>query len=95
VLAADGTRIAGTVPSTLAPGAAAVASVRPERIRLFPSPETANRIAGTVEALAYQGLDLQLHLVRVTADAADRRPVSSGDAVELGWDAADVRIFAD
>ncbi|TIQ76666.1 ABC transporter ATP-binding protein [Mesorhizobium sp.] len=105
VMAADGTRIVGTVPSPLASGAAAVASVRPERIRLFPSPETANRIAGTVEALAYHGLDLQLHvraalspkpfLVRVTADAADRRPVSSGDAVELGWDAADVRIFAD
>ncbi|RWK64218.1 ABC transporter ATP-binding protein [Mesorhizobium sp.] len=105
VMAANGARIAGTVPATLSPGAAAVASVRPERIRLFPSPETANRIAGTVEALAYHGLDLQLHvrtalspklfLVRVTADAADRRPVSSGDAVELGWDAADVRIFAD
>ncbi|PAQ06016.1 ABC transporter ATP-binding protein [Mesorhizobium temperatum] len=105
VLAADGARIVGTVPSTLAPGAAAVASVRPERIRLFPSAQTANRVAGTVEALAYQGLDLQLHvrtalsqkpfLVRVTADAADRRPVASGDAVELGWDAVDVRIFAD
>jgi ABC-type Fe3+/spermidine/putrescine transport system ATPase subunit len=105
VLAANGARISGTVPATLSPGAAAVASVRPERIRLFPSPETGNRIAGTVEALAYQGLDLQLHvrtalspkpfLVRVTADAADRRPVASGDAVELGWDAADVRIFAD
>ncbi|TIS98181.1 ABC transporter ATP-binding protein [Mesorhizobium sp.] len=105
VLAANGARISGKVPATLSPGAAAVASVRPERIRLFPSPETANRVAGTVEALAYQGLDLQLHvrtalspkpfLVRVTADAADRRPVSSGDAVELGWNAADVRIFAD
>ncbi|RWM96356.1 MAG: ABC transporter ATP-binding protein [Mesorhizobium sp.] len=105
VMAANGARIAGTVPAMLSPGAAAVASVRPERIRLFPPPETANRVAGTVEALAYHGLDLQLHvrtalsqkpfLVRVTADAADRRPVASGDAVELGWDAADVRIFAD
>ena len=85
--------------------ASAVASVRPERIRLFPSAETANRTTGTVEALAYHGLDLQLHvrtalspkpfLVRVTADAADRRPVSSGDQVELGWDPADVRIFAE
>jgi spermidine/putrescine transport system ATP-binding protein/putrescine transport system ATP-binding protein len=105
VLAANGARIAGKVPTTLSPGAAAVASVRPERIRLFPSAETVNRVAGTVEALAYHGLDLQLHvrtplspkpfLVRVTADAADRRPVSSGDTVELGWDAADVRIFAE
>ncbi|RWF37821.1 MAG: TOBE domain-containing protein, partial [Mesorhizobium sp.] len=75
-------------------GAAAVASVRPERVRLFPSADTANRTTGTVEVLAYQGLDLQLHvrtplspkpfLVRVTADAADRRPVASGDQVELG-----------
>jgi spermidine/putrescine ABC transporter ATP-binding subunit len=105
VLAANGARISGTVPAKLSPGAAVVASVRPERIRLFPPPETVNRVAGIVEALAYHGLDLQLHvrtalsqkpfLVRVTADAADRRPVASGDAVELGWDAVDVRIFAD
>jgi len=105
VIATNGTRIAGKVQAALAPGASAVASVRPERIRLFPSAETANRTIGKVEALAYQGLDLQLHvrtalspkpfLVRVTADAADRRPVSAGDQVELGWDAADVRIFAE
>ena len=102
-VAANGARISGKVPATLSPGASAVASVRPERIRLFPSAETANRTTGTVEALAYHGLDLQLHvrtalspkpfLVRVTADAADRRPVSTGDVIELGWDAADVRIF--
>jgi spermidine/putrescine transport system ATP-binding protein/putrescine transport system ATP-binding protein len=77
--------------------------VRPERIRLFPSTETAIRTNGTVEALAYHGLDLQLHvrteladkpfLVRVTADTADRRAVKIGDAVELGWSAADTRIF--
>ena len=62
--------------------------MRPERIQLFPPEQTANRLNGTVEALAYHGLDLQLHirtplsakpfLVRVTADAADRRPVSVG-----------------
>ena len=105
VVAANGARIAGKIPATLSPGASAVASVRPERIRLFPEAQTANRTAGTVEALAYHGLDLQLHirtplspkpfLVRITADAADRRPVSSGEQVELGWDAADVRIFAE
>jgi spermidine/putrescine ABC transporter ATP-binding subunit len=105
VRTADGAHISGKVPAALSPGADAVAAVRPERIRLFPSPETANRATGTVEALAYQGLDLQLHvrtalsekpfLVRVTADAADRRPVAAGDRVDLGWDAADVRIFAD
>jgi spermidine/putrescine transport system ATP-binding protein/putrescine transport system ATP-binding protein len=59
--------------------------------------------AGPVEALAYHGLDLQLHvrttladspfLVRVTADTADRRTLGIGDAVEIGWAAADTRIF--
>ena len=60
-------------------------------------------IAQAVEALAYHGLDLQLHvrtgladkpfLVRVTADTADQRAVKIGDAVEIGWAAADTRIF--
>ena len=104
VQAANGLRISGKVPAALSSGSPAVAAVRPERITLFPEPGTDNRVAGTVAALAYQGLDLQLHvrtalsekpfLVRVTADAADRRPVAAGDRVELGWNAADVRIFA-
>jgi spermidine/putrescine transport system ATP-binding protein/putrescine transport system ATP-binding protein len=105
VIVADGGLISGALPTSLAAGAAAVAAVRPERIQLFPSEQTANRIQGKVEALAYHGLDLQLHvrialsdkpfLVRVTADAADRRPVSAGEPVEIGWNAADTRIFAD
>ena len=59
---------------------------------------------GTVEALAYHGLDIEMHVrtnlapkpfqVRVAADAADRRPVAPGETVEIGWDAADQRIFA-
>ncbi len=53
---------------------------------------------------AYHGLDLQVHvrtalvaaplLVRVTAEQAERRPVAPGDTVEIGWSAADTRIFA-
>ncbi|MBC7140902.1 MAG: ABC transporter ATP-binding protein [Rhodobacteraceae bacterium] len=79
-------------------------ALRPERIRLFP--ERADRTTeGRVTARAYHGLDLQLHvetplsprplLVRLTADAADRRPVAEGDTVTLGWNDADTRIFKD
>jgi len=32
--------------------------------------------------------------VRVTAEQAERRPVAAGDTVEVGWSAADTRIFA-
>ena len=79
-------------------------AIRPERIRLFP--ERADRtVEGRVSARAYHGLDLQLHvatalsprplLVRLTADAADRRPVAEGDTVTRGWKEADIRIFKD
>jgi spermidine/putrescine transport system ATP-binding protein/putrescine transport system ATP-binding protein len=79
-------------------------AIRPERIRLFP--DTADqRVEGRVVARAYHGLDLQLHvatplsehpfLVRVTANAADRRPVAEGDTVTLGWNTSDTRIFTD
>ena len=104
VVARDGTRF--IAPFSEAPGAGAfTAAVRPERVRVFPLAETANRVAGTVQAIAYHGLDQQLHvrtglsdrpfLVRVTAADADRRPVATGDTVELGWDAADMRLFID
>ena len=99
----DGSVVAGSLPQGLAAGEAALAAVRPERIVLFPAADIANRTTGTVEALAYHGLDLQLHvrtkladkpfLVRITADTADRRAINIGDAVEIGWAAADTRIF--
>jgi spermidine/putrescine transport system ATP-binding protein/putrescine transport system ATP-binding protein len=79
-------------------------AIRPERIRLFP--DTADTTTeGRVIARAYHGLDLQLHvqtalsprplLVRLTSDAADRRPVAEGDAVTLGWNHADTRTFTE
>ncbi|MEP9387150.1 ABC transporter ATP-binding protein [Mesorhizobium sp. KR9-304] len=103
VRARDASLIAGALPGGLATGDEAIAAVRPERIMLFPPADIANRTTGTVEALAYHGLDLQLHvrtapadkafLVRITADTADKRAIGIGDAVELGWSAADTRIF--
>jgi spermidine/putrescine ABC transporter ATP-binding subunit len=103
VKARDGSIIAGSLPQEITGGEAALAAVRPERIVLFPEADIHNRTTGTVEALAYHGLDLQLHvrtkladkpfLVRVTADTADRRRPGVGDAVELGWSANDTRIF--
>jgi spermidine/putrescine ABC transporter ATP-binding subunit len=103
VRAGDGTVITGALPQGMTAGEAAIAAVRPERVVLFPAADIANRASGTVEALAYHGLDLQLHirtaladkpfLVRITADTADRRPLRAGDTVEIGWAASDTRIF--
>ena len=59
MVSSNGTRIAGKVPAALSSGAPAVASVRPERIRLFPEAQTANRTTGTVEALSNINLTLR------------------------------------
>lgn len=77
-------------------------AIRPERIRLFPA-ATDRTIEGRVTACAYQGQDLQLHIatplaprpfvVRLTADAAEIRPLALGEAVTLGWAHDDTRIF--
>lgn len=96
LLANDGTRIIAT-SQTNGP---AVAAVRPERIRLTPGENT---LSGTVTALAYHGLDLQLHvqtkaspkpvIIRLTADMAEAQSPNIGDPVTLGWSAKDTRIF--
>ena len=100
-----GSSISGRVPNGAAVGSAATAAVRPERIRLFPSAEVANRASGKVQAVVYHGLDLQVSvltglsqkpiLVRLTAVDADRLKVAAGDTVEIGWSPADTRIFVD
>lgn len=98
--ATDGGIIRAPLPDGLGPDA--VAAVRPERLWLdFETRD--NRIAGTITAMAYHGLDLQLHLetpamprpliCRVTADAAEARNFRIGDAVTLGWDGRDTRVF--
>ena len=72
--------------------------MRPERIHLAAGE---NSLTGIVRALAYHGLDLQLHVetaasrqpvtVRLTADVAEA--LAQGDTVTLGWSARDTRIF--
>ncbi|TDK52397.1 ABC transporter ATP-binding protein [Antarcticimicrobium luteum] len=102
LLAQTGVPIAADLPEGLAEGAEAVAAVRPERLHLGQSGAD-NSLTGTIGAMAYHGLDLQLHLttplspqpvmVRLTADAAEGRPLSIGDEVTVGWSARDTRVF--
>jgi ABC-type Fe3+/spermidine/putrescine transport system ATPase subunit len=99
---AQGLRTAdGVLIRTAHPGnGACVAAVRPERIRLGAGENT---VFGTVVALAYHGLDLQLHVqtmaaprpvtVRLTADVAEAQTLLQGAPVTLGWAARDTRIF--
>jgi ABC-type Fe3+/spermidine/putrescine transport system ATPase subunit len=99
--AQDGSVI--TADRTLSQGGQGVAAVRPERLRMDGVGE--NSLTGTVTATAYHGLDLQVHLrtpaapdpvvMRLTADAAEARPLATGDTVTVHWSARDTRAFAD
>ncbi|MEL7395775.1 MAG: ABC transporter ATP-binding protein [Pseudomonadota bacterium] len=103
IIGITGEPITATLPETMADGAQVVAAVRPERVHLDPA-SSDNTLKGRVTAMAYHGLDLQLHvetpaspeqiMVRLTADAAEARPLSIGDTVKLGWSAENTRIFA-
>ncbi|MEX1235848.1 MAG: ABC transporter ATP-binding protein [Roseovarius sp.] len=101
LVAEDGSIIAAGMP--LEAGQKGVAAVRPERLSL--SGEAGeNSVTGKVSAIAYHGLDVQVHLktaaapdpvlVRITADVAEARPISVGDMVTVHWAAKDTRAFA-
>ncbi|WP_112313124.1 ABC transporter ATP-binding protein [Pseudogemmobacter bohemicus] len=107
------TTMTGAPISTVAPvpnDVQLVAAVRPERLEIGPlrldtsaseSARPDNRLTGTITALAYHGLDLQLHIAtdaapiiaRLTADQAESRDLGPGKTVTLSWKAADTKLF--
>ena len=101
LVAKDGSVIAAA--KKLEAGQEGVAAVRPERLHLN-GDAGENSVTGTVSAIAYHGLDLQVHLktaaapepvlIRLTADIAEARPISVGDTVTVNWAAQDTRAFA-
>ena len=103
LLATDGSRVFADLDETIVNNGDAVAAVRPERLHLDIG-KGENSLIGKVSAMAYHGLDLQLHLetplspdpimVRLTADAAETHPLSIGDEIVVGWAARDTRVFA-
>ena len=102
VRALDGSLIQAGRPAGARDGDKVVVAVRPERLHIG-ARKDGNGLKGRVVAMAYQGLDLQLHLksdlspdpvlVRLTAHDAESNPLSEGDEVSLGWAARDTRIF--
>ncbi len=103
LIAKDGSKITADLGDDLANESDAVAAVRPERLSLDVQDDD-NRLTGRVSALAYHGLDLQVHLdtplssepimIRLTADAAEGRRLSIGENVTVGWPAKDTRVFS-
>ena len=101
----EGGFVRGAVPGSLRFGDRAIASIRPERIKILPASGAENRLSGTVEALAYRGTDMLIHIrtpssakpfvLRIGPDSdGDCRP-AAGDSIEIGWAAAHTRIFED
>ena len=71
VVSADGALVqAIAAPVAWPTGKAAIAAVRPERIRSFRRRTSTIATPGKVEAMAYHGLDLQLHIQTALSDTA-------------------------
>ncbi len=102
LVTSTGQVISVTSPDMSSAGQSGVAAVRPERLHLGAG-HGENSLTGQVCALAYHGLDLQLHLatpaspdpvmVRLTADVAETRSLSVAEEVTVSWTARDTRFF--
>ena len=97
----DGTRIAAIETADGSLIGAAVAAVRPERLRV--GGEADNSLGGEIAEIAYHGLDQLLHIKtkasdtplisRMTADVADDLRPAVGQTVTISWSAKDTLIF--
>jgi spermidine/putrescine ABC transporter ATP-binding subunit len=97
--AQDGTPIA-VAGTALPEGTPAVAAVRPERLRLGSGENT---LTGRLRAIAYHGGLIELRvdtpategpaILRLPAPEAEGRLPKPGEAVTLGFSAADTRLF--
>jgi putative spermidine/putrescine transport system ATP-binding protein len=92
-----GLMLAGTLGAALAPGEAALVSVRPEQIALGDAPADC-RVDGTLAEAIYLGDHVRLRVavrdvgdIVVKSDAAHAPAV--GANVRLGWRAEDCVVF--
>ena len=97
VRAAGGALLAGTFGGTLAPGEAALVSVRPEQIVLGDAPADC-ALTGTLAEAIYLGDHLRLRVaVREMGDIVVKSHAAHapavGASVRLGWRAEDCRVF--
>ena len=98
----DETILKATPVGELKAGARATLSVRPERLTLKPA-KLDNRLAAQVEQLIYQGDHTRIQmrtsagevLFATLPNAAGRVLLAPGEALEVGWRAADCRAFAE
>jgi putative spermidine/putrescine transport system ATP-binding protein len=95
--AAAGAVVAGTCSAPLAPGSAALASVRPEQVAIGPEEHDCT-LDGTLAEAIYLGDHLRLRVVVpalgdvVVKSHASRAP-AVGASVRIGWRAEHCRVF--
>ena len=107
VAVADYGELGGIAVQPLSQGKRATLAVRPERVMLSPNGRIDGRqnIRGTIQTLAYHGLDVNAHIalagphesfvVRVTTTDPAQSWIEKGKEVWCAWEEKDARIFAD
>jgi putative spermidine/putrescine transport system ATP-binding protein len=76
-------------------------SLRPERIEVAPDNSPNNLVDGKIEEMIYLGDHIRVRMnvagnnefIVKVRNRRDKRPISAGDVVKVGWDAADAKAL--
>jgi ABC-type Fe3+/spermidine/putrescine transport system ATPase subunit len=94
--------VAATCARDPGEGSAVTVMVRPERVRLDGTTPIGSTLAGRIEAVAFLGAASVVHVrladgasfeVRVAGADAAPHILAAGDAIRIGWNAADAVVL--
>ncbi|MEM0898527.1 MAG: ABC transporter ATP-binding protein [Pseudomonadota bacterium] len=97
----DGTLLTADPVNVGAKGSRTTVSLRPERIELEPENGTDNVVSGKIEELIYLGDHIRVRMnvagndefIVKVRNRRDKRPISEGDTVNVGWSADDCKAL--
>lgn len=97
----DGTLLVADPVNVKGAGSRTTVSLRPERIELAPSDEPENVLDGKIEELIYLGDHIRVRMnvagndefIVKVRNRRDKRPISEGDMVKVGWSASDCKAL--
>jgi len=97
----DGTLLVADPVNVTGAGSRTTVSLRPERIELAPSDVPENVLDGRIEELIYLGDHIRVRMnvagndefIVKVRNRRDKRPISEGDTVKVGWAASDCKAL--
>ncbi|MEO1748080.1 MAG: TOBE domain-containing protein, partial [Pseudomonadota bacterium] len=97
----DGTMLVADPVNVSGEGGRTTVSLRPERIEIDPDKSVENNVQGKIEELIYLGDHIRVRMnvagndefIVKVRNRRDKRPISEGDTVAVGWAASDCKAL--